>query len=97
MAEALDIDPMDFLDAIDGGPLGPPYARLKGDMMVERSYPASFPLHLLTKDVGLVAEAAGEAGLQLRLPAAIRDLLVAAEPDHGDDDMSAVVEALRQG
>ena len=96
LAERLDVDPRTFLDAIDGGPVGPPYARVKGDMMVARTYPPSFPLHLLTKDVDLVAEAAAAAGLDLRLPAAIRDLLVAAEEHHADDDMAAVVEALRR-
>src|SRR5918994_392747 len=89
LAERLDVDPRTFLDAIDGGPVGPPYARVKGDMMVARTDPPSFPLHLLTKDVDLVAEAAAAAGLDLRLPAAIRDLLVAAEEHHADDDMAA--------
>ena len=96
LAEHLGVDPRTFLDAIDGGPIGPPYARLKGDMMVGRDYTPSFPLHLLTKDVDLVAAAAADAGLDLRLPAAIRSLLVAAEEEHGDDDMAAAVEALRR-
>jgi 3-hydroxyisobutyrate dehydrogenase len=95
LAEGLGVDPRRFLEVIDGGPLGPAYAQLKGAMMVGRDYPASFPLHLLTKDVELVAAAAEDAGLSLRLPAAIRDLLVAAEVDHAEDDMAAVVEAIR--
>jgi 3-hydroxyisobutyrate dehydrogenase len=95
LAEAIDVDPRQFLSAIDGGPLGTGYAAVKGPMMIDRSYPAAFPLHLLTKDVDLVAEAADAAGLELRLPAAIRALLEEAGASHGDDDMSAIIEALR--
>jgi 3-hydroxyisobutyrate dehydrogenase len=95
LAEGLGIDPRRFLEAIDGGPLGPAYAQLKGTMMVAGDYPVSFPLHLLTKDVDLVAAAAADAGVPLRLPTAIHDLLTAAEATHADADMAAVVEALR--
>ena len=63
--------------------------------MVDRSYPTAFPLRLLAKDVALVAEAADAAGVPLRLPAAVADLLSAALPAHAEDDMSAAVEALR--
>jgi 3-hydroxyisobutyrate dehydrogenase len=95
LAEGIGVDPAEFLDVIDGGPIGPAYARIKGDLMVAGEYPTSFPLDLLAKDVRLVGEAAAEAGVPLRLPAAIGDLLAAASADHGDDDMAAVVEALR--
>ena len=96
LAEGLGVDPRTFLDAIDGGPVGPPYARLKGDLLVARDYPPSFPLYLLTKDVDLVAEVAAAAGLELHLPAAIRALLVAAEATHAEADMAAAVEAHRR-
>ena len=96
LAEGLGLDPAHFLDAIDGGPLGPAYASLKGSMMLERDYPPAFPLRLLAKDVDLVAAAAAEADVPLRLPAAIGALLTAARPEHDDEDMSALVEALRR-
>ena len=96
LAEAIDIDPRQFLAAIEGGPLGPAYAAVKGPMMIDRTYPPAFPLHLLTKDVDLVTDAAGAAGLELRLPTAIRALLEDAGATHGDDDMSAIIEALRR-
>lgn len=97
LAEGLGVDPRRFLDAIEGGPLGSGYATVKGAMMVDRDYPTAFPLHLLAKDVALVAEAAEGAEVPLRLPAAVADLLAAALPAHADADMSAVVEALRRG
>jgi 3-hydroxyisobutyrate dehydrogenase len=96
LAEGLGLDPARFLDAIDGGPLGPAYASLKGSMMLERDYPPAFPLRLLAKDVDLVAAAAAEADVPLRLPAAVGALLTAARPEHDDEDMSALVEALRR-
>lgn len=95
LAEGIGVDPRDFLAAIEGGPLGSGYAAVKGPMMIDRAYPAAFPLHLLTKDVILVADAAADAGLDLRLPTAIRSLLEQVEKTHGEDDMSAIIEALR--
>jgi 3-hydroxyisobutyrate dehydrogenase len=95
LAEAMDVDPKQFLAAIDGSPVGTGYASVKGSMMIDRDYPTAFPLHLLSKDVDLVAAAADAHGLALHLPGPIRALLAAAEVDHADDDMSAIVEALR--
>lgn len=96
LAEGIGVDPAQFLAAIEGGPLGSGYASVKGPMMIDRAYPTAFPLHLLTKDVKLVAEAAEAAGVPVRLPAAILALLAKAEVDHAEDDMAAVIEALRR-
>ena len=95
LAEGIGVEPREFLAAIEGGPLGSGYAAVKGPMMIDRTYPAAFPLHLLLKDVDLVSDAAAAAGVELRLPAAIRSLLADVADSHGDDDMSAIVEALR--
>ncbi len=94
LAEALDLDPHLFLSAIEGGPLGPHYANVKGLMMINRSYPTASALYLLTKDVALAQQAAQAAGVELPVQAAIKELLLAAEPDFGQHDMSAIVEAL---
>src|SRR4051794_18076384 len=56
LAEGLGLDPGDFLSAIEGGPLGPPYAQLKGKAMIERSFDPSFALRLAAKDAGLSVE-----------------------------------------
>ena len=95
LAEGIGVDPRQFLDAIEGSPLGSGYATVKGNLMIERDYPAAFPLHLLTKDVGLVVDAAQDADVALRLPEAILDHLAAASPSHSDADMAAIIEALR--
>jgi 3-hydroxyisobutyrate dehydrogenase len=96
LAEGLGVDPGRFLEIIDGGPLGPPYAKLKGSMMIDRSYDPSFTLALAAKDARLALEAAREAGLELPALAAIRDQLErGVSLGHGEDDMAAAVEASR--
>ena len=96
LAEGLGVDPAAFLEIIDGGPLGPPYAKMKGTMMIERSYEPSFSLGLAAKDARLALEAAESGGLELpALRAILGQLEKAVERGHGDDDMAAAVEASR--
>jgi 3-hydroxyisobutyrate dehydrogenase len=98
LAETLGADPARFLEIIDGGPLGPPYAKMKGTMMIERSYEPSFSLALAAKDARLALEAAEAQGLELPALRAIRaQLEKAVELGHGDEDMAAAVEAGRAG
>jgi 3-hydroxyisobutyrate dehydrogenase len=96
LAEALDVDPQTFLDAIDGGPIGAPYANLKGKLMIERDFPPSFPLELALKDARLALAAAEEHGLRLGALAAIAEQMErAVEAGHGKDDMAATIQASR--
>jgi 3-hydroxyisobutyrate dehydrogenase len=96
LAEGIGADPAKFLEIIDGGPLGPPYAKLKGTAMIERNFEPSFPLALAAKDAGLVDEAARAAGLGLPLFAVIRDQMAKAiAAGHGDEDMAATIWAAR--
>jgi 3-hydroxyisobutyrate dehydrogenase len=93
-AEAIGVDPKVFLDTIDGGPTGPPYAKLKGSAMVEREFPTAFSLSLTRKDAGLVLEAAERHGFEPRLVATIGEIFDRAiERGHGDEDMAAAIEA----
>jgi 3-hydroxyisobutyrate dehydrogenase len=89
-AEGIGVDPRKFLEVIDGGPMGPPYAKLKGNAMVERSFEPSFTLSLAAKDAALVVDAAAEAGLDLPLPALVRDRMrQGIDAGRGDLDMAA--------
>jgi 3-hydroxyisobutyrate dehydrogenase len=98
LAERLGVEPARFLEIIDGGPLGPPYAKMKGTMMIERSYEPSFSLALAAKDARLALDAADASGLDLPALRAIRaQLEKAVEQGHGDADMAAAVEASRPG
>jgi 3-hydroxyisobutyrate dehydrogenase len=95
VARAVDVDPEDFLEIIDGAPMDSPYAQLKGKSMVEHSYEPAFPLRLAAKDAALVEEAAKAGGLDPEILKAIRSLYDrAAQDGHADEDMAAVHEAL---
>jgi 3-hydroxyisobutyrate dehydrogenase len=97
LADALDVDPEQFLDIIDGGPMGPPYAKLKGTMMIEESFEPAFSLAMAAKDARLVAEAAEEAGVNLPLPRLVgQHMRQVVEAGYGDEDMAAVVRAWRE-
>jgi 3-hydroxyisobutyrate dehydrogenase len=94
LAEALGLDPRQFLDLIAGGPLDAGYAQLKGKAMLAGDFTPAFALSGATKDAGLIREAADEAGVPTVLAAALEKLFAAAGDQN--DDMAAVVRAFRQ-
>lgn len=95
LAEALDVSPESFLEIIDGNPIGPAYAQIKGKKMIERDFATSFPLYLALKDARLVLEAADTTGHEARLAEAVERLYEQADAQgNGDLDMSAVYEAV---
>lgn len=91
LAEALGVDPGDFLDVLGGGPLDLPYLRLKtGLIRDDRLSPASFALVTAAKDARLIAGAAAAHGVRLdQTLAGIERFRRAAEQGHGDEDMAA--------
>lgn len=95
LAERFDVDPRRLLATIAGGPLDVGYAHSKGAMMLEGEYPTSFPLSLALKDARLIAGAAEERGLELRVVKGVAAWLAAAAEAHGEEDMAALVEPLR--
>jgi 3-hydroxyisobutyrate dehydrogenase len=93
-AESIGVDPAKFLETISGGPMGPPYAELKGKMMIERDFATSFPLKHALKDARLVLEAAESAGIELPLIEAVaRQMERAANASHADEDLAATIYA----
>lgn len=91
LAQVLKVDPQHFFDAVEGGALDLPYARLKGAAMIERAFEdPSFRLALARKDGDLVLTAASESGLDLPIMEAVaRSMRLAEEDGHGDEDMAA--------
>jgi len=91
LAEALEVDPKLFFEAIQGGPLDLPYARAKGGAMMSKSFDdVSFRLALSRKDVDLLLAAASDAGIDLPVMDAVVARLKAVEAEgHGDEDMAA--------
>jgi 3-hydroxyisobutyrate dehydrogenase len=93
-AEAIGIDPKVFLETIDGGPISPPYAQLKGKAMVAREFTPAFSLKLAHKDVELVLEAAERAGFDAAVAKTVdRKMEEAIELGHGEEDMAATYYA----
>ncbi len=96
LARATGVDPNDFLETIEGGPMGLPYAQIKGRMMIEEDFPTSFSAKLARKDAGLILEAAGAQGLHLALAEAVAARFdEAIDAGYGEDDMSVIFEATR--
>ena len=98
LSEAIGVDPSQFLQAIEGGPLGVPYAQMKGQMMIEEEFPTSFSAKLARKDAGLVLAAAEANGLRLPLTEAVAAHFdEAINAGHGEDDMAAIYQAAKPG
>jgi 3-hydroxyisobutyrate dehydrogenase len=90
-AEATGVDPAKFLETIEGGPLGLPYAQIKGSMMVEEDFPTSFSAKLARKDAGLVLDAAEAHDLRMSISEAVAARFdEAIQAGHGEEDMAAV-------
>ncbi len=89
LAEGLELDPALFLEAIEGGPLDAPYARMKGEAMIARDFTPTFALKHATKDARLAVSAAARRGLDLPMLDVIAERMQQAVPEHGDEDLSA--------
>ncbi len=90
-ATTIGVDPSKFLETIEGGPLGLPYAQLKGNMMIEEHFPTSFSANLARKDVGLVLGAAEANDLRMLISEAVATRFdEAIQAGHGEKDMAAV-------
>jgi 3-hydroxyisobutyrate dehydrogenase len=96
LAGDLGLDPQLFLDVISGGPLDSAYAQLKGKAMIKGDFTPSFALSGAAKDAGLIREAMRMAGTNDELMAAeYNRYFVAQRAGHGNDDMAAVITAIR--
>jgi 3-hydroxyisobutyrate dehydrogenase len=90
-AKSIGVDPSKFLETIEGGPLGLPYAQLKGTMMIEEDFPTSFSAKLARKDAGLVLGTAEAHDLQMPIAEAVAARFdEAIQAGHGEEDMAAV-------
>jgi 3-hydroxyisobutyrate dehydrogenase len=97
LADGVGVEPEKFLEIIEGGPLGAPYARLKGNMMLKEEFPTSFSAKLARKDTGLVLEAARQNGLSAEMAEAVAVYFdQAIEAGYGEQDMAAILEGLKK-
>jgi 3-hydroxyisobutyrate dehydrogenase len=94
LAESTGVDPARFLETIEGGPLGLPYAQLKGNMMIEDDFPTSFSARLARKDTGLVLDTAEANHLEMPIARAVAARFdEAIQAGHGEQDMAAIYRA----
>jgi len=90
LAQALGLDPGDFLGAMAGSQIDSPYLQMKGRAILEQDFSPSFRLRLAAKDAGLVLDAGRLSGVELAVARAVRDRLARAmELGHGDEDLAA--------
>ncbi|MFF5854549.1 NAD(P)-dependent oxidoreductase [Streptomyces sp. NPDC012751] len=91
LAQALDVDPRNFFDAIGGGPLDMGYLHAKSALILEdRLTPPQFTVATAVKDARLIVRAGEEHGVRLDVAAAGAERLErAAALGHADEDMAA--------
>jgi 3-hydroxyisobutyrate dehydrogenase len=95
-AKSIGVDPARFLETIEGGPLGLPYAQLKGNMMIEEDFPTSFSARLARKDTGLVLDTAEAHDLAMPIARTVAARFdEAIQAGHGEQDMAAIYQAAR--
>jgi 3-hydroxyisobutyrate dehydrogenase len=92
LCEVMGLDQQQFIDLLDGGPLGSAYGLQKLDEMKRHEYPAGFPVRLALKDLELVREV--EQGSQAAMPLldVVLERFLTASEDHADQDLAAVYE-----
>lgn len=85
-----------IVEVLGRGGAGPMVKR-KGEFLAKRSYPASFALSLMRKDVGLVGQAGRDAQAWQPLATLVLDLYQRAEREGlEEDDYSAITELFRR-
>ena len=90
LAKGLGLSVDQMIEALEGSPTDAPYFRMKSALMDNGEYPVSFSLRLAAKDAALMAEAAGEAGVDLPMIRTIAQRLAeGVEAGHGEEDMAA--------
>jgi len=100
LARGLGVDPQFFLDAVDGGPMDTPYAKMKAGNMISGEHPVSFGLTGATKDAVLIQAALRTAGVSDRFDtAAVETMQLAIErlPDPKAVDLSALIAGFEPG
>jgi 3-hydroxyisobutyrate dehydrogenase len=97
LCKAMGLDQQQFVELLNGGPLGSAYGLMKLDEMLAHDYPVGFPVRLALKDLELVREVEQSSNAPMPLLDATYERFVAANEDHADEDLAAVYEAGRSG
>jgi 3-hydroxyisobutyrate dehydrogenase len=97
LAQALGLDPLLFLAAIDSGPVNAPFAQFKGRLMLRgNTAESAFTLDGALKDAELIGGALRDAGVDGTLMSAVTgQIRAASSAGYGSHDMAAVIRAFR--
>lgn len=96
LGAASGIDPALFLEAISGSASDCAYAHMKGNAMIVGDFSPSFTLSGGAKDAQLIVGAMRDAGVDDSVMSAVEGQMSAAvDSGHGDEDLAAVITALR--
>ncbi|MDX6654374.1 MAG: 3-hydroxyisobutyrate dehydrogenase [Solirubrobacterales bacterium] len=97
LCEVMGLDQRQFIDLLDGGPLGSAYGLMKLNEMLAHDYPAGFPVRLALKDLELVREVEQGSKAAMPLLDVVHQRFLAADEEHADEDLAAVYEVGRPG
>jgi 3-hydroxyisobutyrate dehydrogenase len=97
LCEAMGLDQRQFVDLLDGGPLGSAYGLMKLKEMLAHDYPVGFPVRLALKDLELVREVEQSSNAAMPLLDVVYERFLTADEDHADEDLAAVYEIGRSG
>jgi 3-hydroxyisobutyrate dehydrogenase len=95
LCEAMGLDQQQFVELLDGGPLGSAYGLLKLDEMRAQDYPVGFPVRLALKDLELVREVEQSSKVPMPLLDVVYERFLAADEGHAGEDLAAVYEVER--
>ncbi|RWR72574.1 glyoxylate/succinic semialdehyde reductase 2, chloroplastic [Cinnamomum micranthum f. kanehirae] len=96
LSEKVGLDPNVLVEVVSQGAISSPMFSTKGPSMVQSTYPTAFPLKHQQKDLRLAMGLAESVSQPIPIAAAANELYkVAKSHNLGDQDFSAVIEALR--
>ena len=95
LCQAMGLDQRQFIELLDGGPLGSAYGLQKLDEMQRHEYPAGFPVRLALKDLELAREVEQSSGTPMPVLDAVLERYSLANEEHPDQDLAAVYELWR--
>jgi 3-hydroxyisobutyrate dehydrogenase len=96
LCREMGLDQQQFIELLDGGPLGSAYALQKLDEMRRHQYPPGFPVRLALKDLELVSEVQRSGRSTTPLLDVVLERFTTANSDFADQDLAAIYELDRQ-
>lgn len=82
----------DFMNIMNNGAMGNPFARIKGEAILHNNYKPAFLLKHMVKDLGL----ARDEGWKTPMAEGVFQSFRMAQPQYGDEDLIAIRKYLEQ-